>query len=282
MKLGQFELTTVSGGSFRLDGGTMFGVVPKAIWRRAIEVDEDNTISQTTNCLLVRGADMTILIDTGYGSRLPAKQREFLKAEAGTPLLDSLAEHGVRPADVNMVILTHLHFDHAGGCLSVAEDGELVRTFPNAEYVVQLGEWNLATADLPELENAYPSDNFLPLRESGALRFLDGEEEIANGIRGLPTPGHTQFHQSIQIESEGQVAVYLGDLCPSTRHLASHWCMAYDTNMLETRRQKTKLLGTIADRNWLALFDHDPDHAAARLRRDEIKQFLPTELIEVC
>jgi glyoxylase-like metal-dependent hydrolase (beta-lactamase superfamily II) len=283
MRLGQLELTILSGGHYRIDAGTMFGVVPKVLWERVSPPAEDNTIPQATNCVLVEsgGGGRRVLIDTGYGSKLSEKQRKIFQAEAGDPLLASLAARGLTPEDIDVVILSHLHFDHAGGATRVAADGRLVPTFPNAEYVAQRLEWVNATAEFPELVAAYPLENLLPLREAGQLRLIDGDVEIVPGIRALVTGGHTLGHMALVIESAGETAVFLGDLCPSWGHLPTLWCMSYDVDLLQVRRMKPKLLGEIADRGWLALCDHDPDHAAARLRRDERRDFAVAEFVEV-
>jgi len=278
MKLGQFTISTVSGGRFRSDGGTMFGVVPKALWAKLIAVDADNCIPQATNCVLVQTPERNILIDTGYGSKLRDKERASLQAEAGDPIVKSLEAKGLTPADIDLVILSHLHFDHAGGGIRAQED-RLVTTFPRAEYVVQQLEWEIATAGYPELRAAYPQENIAPLKDSGQLRLVDGDVEITPGIRGRITGGHTSGQQALFIESDGQTAVYLADACPTWRHLPSLWCMSYDMDLLQARRIKPILLGEIADRGWLALSDHDPDHAAARLVRDPKRDFAVAEAI---
>ncbi len=280
MKLGQFVLSTVSGGGFRSDGGTMFGVVPKALWSKLIAPDENNCIRQATNCVLVQTGRQNVLIDAGYGSKLTEKEKALLDADPGDPIVASLAAKGLAPADIDLVILSHLHFDHAGG--GIRADGErLVTTFPRAEYVVQRLEWDTATAGYPELRAAYPQENIAPLAGSPQLRIVDGDVEIAPGFHARITGGHTNGQQAILIESEGQVAVYLADACPTWRHLPSLWCMSYDMDLLQSRRIKPVLLGEIADHGWLALFDHDPDHAAARLRRDPKREFAVAEAFEV-
>ncbi len=277
MQLGQFQLTTVSGGKFRSDGGTIFGVVPKPLWSRCIDVDENNTIPQATNCVLIQTGLETILIDTGYGSKLAAKHRKLISAEEGDPLLKSLFEQGISADEVDCVVLSHLHFDHAGGSTRINETGEIVPTFPNAKYIAHRREWMTATAELPELAGAYPQENLLPLEAAGQLQLVDGNAEISPGVQLFVTGGHTEGHAVVKIESEGRTAIYLGDLCPSTRHFPSRWCMAYDVDLLETRRQKPEWLGLITENNWLALFDHDPDHAAAYLERDSRRDFKTKE-----
>ncbi len=273
MQLGQFTLTTISGGRFLIDGGTMFGVVPRLLWERKFTPDEQNNIAQATNCVLVQTGERNILIDTGYGSKLTEKQRQIFGSEEGDPLVVSLGEAGLSIDDIDTVILSHLHFDHAGGATRIDDDGELLPTFPNAEYVAQKVEWEVATSNVPELKGAYPLDNLLPLEAAGQLRLVDGDVELLPGMRAIITGGHTVGHMAVVIESDDETAVYMGDICPSTRHLRTLWCMAYDVDLLQSRRSKPKLLGQIADNGWLALFDHDPDHVAARIERAERIEF---------
>jgi len=280
MKLGEMTLTTISGGRFRIDGGTMFGVVPKLLWNPIFPADDRNTIAQATNCVFVQTGERNVLIDTGYGSKLSEKQQKVFTSEAGDPLVSSLLAVGVQASEIDTVVLSHLHFDHAGGATRKAESGNLVPTFPNAEYVAQRQEWNNATSGVPELRSAYPIDNLLPLEDSGQLKLVEGDVEVIPGIRFMVTGGHTAAHAVVFIESAGETAVFLADICPSWRHLRTLWCMAYDVDLLQVRREKPKLLGDIADNGWLALSDHDPDHAAARIARDDRRDFVTTELIE--
>ena len=252
----------------------MFGVVPKVLWSKRIEADERNMIDQVARCLLVESGGQNILIDTGYGSKLEAKQQRNHCTESGDPLRVSLDECGLTPEDIDTVILSHLHFDHAGGGTMIGARQQILPTFPNAVYFVQKGEWETATSGRLEIQAAYPQENMLALQDSGQLKMLQGEQEIVPGIRSLITPGHTAWHQSLLIESEGKTAVFLADLCPTWHHLPSLWCTAYDVDLLATRRRKPVILGQIADNDWLAISDHDPDYAAARLQRDARAEFV--------
>jgi glyoxylase-like metal-dependent hydrolase (beta-lactamase superfamily II) len=191
-----------------------------------------------------------------------------------------LAAAGVSVEEIDTVVLSHLHFDHAGGATCLDEEGALVPTFPNAEYVVQRSEWVSATAGYPELRGVYSQDNILPLAEAGVLRLIDGDVEIVPGISAIVTGGHTVGHAAIRIESQGQTAIYLGDLCPTRRHLPSLWGMGYDVDMLQVRRKKRELLGMIAEQGWLALFDHDPDHVAAYLKSNDEQAISVVESFE--
>lgn len=279
MQLGDFELRTVSGGTYWIDGGSMFGVVPRTVWTRYISVDDRDRILQRTNCVLIRTGQQNVLIDTGYGNKLTEKERHNFGIEPGEPLVTSLNELGLTRDDIHLVVLSHLHFDHAGGATRVDESGRIVPAFPNASYVVQRHEWATATAEYPELRAAYHLPNFVPLKESGQLRLIDGNAEIIPGLRTWVTGGHTEGHQAIVIESCGEGAIYLGDICPTFRHLPTLWCIAYDLELLKLRRIKPEVLGTVANRGWWALCDHDPDHAAAKLRRDDRRDFAPTETL---
>lgn len=277
MKIGSFQLTTISGGRFKLDGGAMLGVVPKPLWSRVFSADEKNRIELGTNCVLLQDRTQNILIETGYGSKLSEKERELFASDPGEPLLENLASHGLSADAIDTVILSHLHFDHAGGATRRDVAGQLVPTFPRATYIAQRAEWEIATADLPELRGSYPLDNLLPLRDSGQLQLVDGDVEMLPGIRSIVTGGHTTGHMSIAIESEGETAVFLGDICPTWKHLRTLWCMAYDVDLLQTRRIKPRVLGEIADNNWLALSDHDNEHAAVYLAHDKRHDFVVTQ-----
>ncbi|NQV23235.1 MAG: MBL fold metallo-hydrolase [Rhodopirellula sp.] len=280
MKLGQINLKSVSGGLCYLDAGTLYGVVPRVLWERKTPPDDRNRIPQQTNCVVATIDGRNVLIDTGYGSKLPEKQQRNLTSEPGDPLVQNLQAAGFEPADIDVVVFSHLHFDHAGGGTRLNEGGDVVPSFPNAEYIAQRREWVMATSGLPELRGAYPQENLLPLHASGQLRLIDGNVEIMPGLRAVVTGGHTEGHQALLLESDGATAVFLGDICSSRMHLPVLWCLSYDTNLMQTRRIKADLLGEIADNGWLALLDHDPDYAAVRVSRDERADFVASELIE--
>jgi len=277
MQLGDFDVTVVSGGTLRLDGGTMFGVVPKLLWQKAAPPDEQNRIRMATNCLLVRDGKNTVLVDTGYGGKLNDRQRKINAAQEGEPLLENLGEIGVSPDEITHVALTHLHFDHCGGGTRFNAAGSIVPTFPNAQYYISRIEWELANSHAAELRGSYPTENFQVLGDNQQLTLVDGDGELLPGLRWIATPGHTAGHLAFTLESGGQKILYPCDLCPTTAHLRSHWCMAYDTDLLETRRRKPALLGQAADEGWLVVWVHDPDVVAARLERDERREFILSE-----
>ncbi|MBX3414755.1 MAG: MBL fold metallo-hydrolase [Pirellulales bacterium] len=277
MELGDWRLDTVSGGRLRLDGGAMFGIVPRPLWEQVSPPDERHRIRMATNCLLARNGRHTVLIETGPGSKQSARERDQLALEPGEPLVENLAALGVSVDEINTVILTHLHFDHSGGATRRDSRGHIVPTFPRATYVVQRAEWEDATSGAPELRNAYPQENFAVLADAGRLALVDGDSPIVPGISALVTSGHTRGHQSVLIETSAGTAIYLADLCPTTHHLRTYWCMAYDTSVLDTRRRKPQVLGRAADEGWHVLWGHDPDVAISRLVRDEKREFAIVE-----
>lgn len=265
--IGDFRLTFVSGGTLRIDGGNMFGVVPRLMWERESPPDEQHRIRLATNCVLVRTSDSLGLIDTGYGSKSPPKFRQRHALEDGAPLVNNLAAVDIRPEDIDWVILTHLHFDHAGGATYRDADGQLQPTFPRARHFIQRSEWEDANGNIPELAGAYYPDDFALLEAAGLLQLIDGDAEVVPGIRPQVTNGHTRGHQVIHIESRGESAVCLADLCPTAAHLRSFWTMAYDQFPLTVRHNKPIILNEMVDNGRIALFSHDPQIAAARLSR---------------
>jgi glyoxylase-like metal-dependent hydrolase (beta-lactamase superfamily II) len=278
MRLGEMELLVVSGGRFRVDGGGMFGVVPKVLWARHFPPDERNRILMETNCLLMRTAGRTILVDTGCGTKMTPKEREIWGLE-GEDIVAALSAQSVKAEDVDTVLLTHLHVDHVGGALTLV-DGKPQPSFPNARYLVQRGEFEDAQSELSLLRRDYSLGDFMPLHEAGVLDLIDGEAEIAPGVRTWVTGGHTRAHQALLLESNGEKAIYFADLIPTTAHLKPAWSMAFDLFPLETMRRKLEMLPRVVEENWLCIFDHDPIVMAARLQRSENGDIKITPLSE--
>ena len=273
IRIGDFELTVISGGTMRTDGGVIFGVVPRILWTRICKPDDENRVLMDTNCLLVRTPDSLGLIDTGYGSKVTEKVRRHSGMEEDTPLLRNLAAAGVAADELDWVILTHLHSDHAGGSTCLDREGRLRPVFSNARHFVQRIEWNDAISGRPELKGAYFPDDFSPLEEAGLLTLIDEDVEIAPGITTQRTDGHTRGHQLVSLNSGGETVTYPADVCPMVGNVRAMWTMAYDQYPLTTRRTKPKILGRIADQNHIAVLAHDPKMKIVRLRRDERTEF---------
>lgn len=281
LEFGDFKLSVISGGRFRLDGGAMFGIVPKPLWETVAPPDELNRIRLNTNCLLVQTKGKNVLVDTGIGSRLPSKQLEQIDGETGNQLFENLQKANLNPGQIDMVIFSHLHFDHASGAFVESANGSLQLAFPNAIHVVQRTEWNDAIAGHSWLKGNYSTDELKLLERAKELRLIGGRNELMPGLFVDRTGGHTDGHQLIELKFQNERALYLGDICPTAGHLKSFWTLAYDINQGETRREKEKILPAIAKENGVLFFDHDPDHRAVRLALNEKNRVVISENIDV-
>jgi len=264
--LGSLRIHAIQAGGQKLDGGAMFGVVPKPLWERHIPPDERNRIQLGMRCLLIEHKSGLILIDTGAGNKETEKFYDIYGIEnkganGRTALEDGLAQLGVAPEDITLVINSHLHFDHAGGNTYRDPEGVVRPSFPKARYLVQRGEYRYATHPNERTLASYFPLNYEPLREAKSLVLADGEREIADGIRAIPTPGHVPFHQGILIESQGERAFFLGDLVPTTSHLPLAWIMGYDVEPLVTLETKRAILARAKQEHWLVVFEHDATNA---------------------
>jgi glyoxylase-like metal-dependent hydrolase (beta-lactamase superfamily II) len=269
MIIGDYRLDAIETGSFALDGGAMFGVVPRPLWGKTNPPDERNRIAMAARALLIRGGGRTILVDTGNGTKYSDKLRDIYAIESGKhDIATSLRAHGVSPADVTDVILTHLHFDHAGGATVRAGD-RVVAAFPNAVYYVQESHWDAAHNPTERDRASFFPDDYDPLRRDGQLRFLSGPEEIFPGIRLRIFHGHTTALQAPFITDGKKALLYCADLIPMTPHVALPWIMAYDLRPLVTLEEKRLILRSAVDFNWILFFEHDPRTAAATVRLTE-------------
>jgi glyoxylase-like metal-dependent hydrolase (beta-lactamase superfamily II) len=259
MRLGRIEIHLLTDGLFRLDGGSMFGIVPKPIWEKTNPPDEKNRIRMNLGVLLIRAHGKNILVDTGAGGKLSPKWQEIYALQRKPSLEESLAKLRLTPDDIDIVINTHLHFDHAGGNTFKRTDGQIVPLFSNARYFVQKGEWDWAHTQHERTQYAYIKDDFSPLDRSGRLVLLKGDEEIINGVRAVVTPGHTEHHQCVTIESEDRKAIFLADLIPMVAHLPYPYIMGYDLFPLKTLETKKRILQQAHDGHWLLIFQHDPN-----------------------
>ena len=260
--LGDFQLTHFTDGNYFLDGGAFFGVVPKVLWERKLQADASNRISAAMNSLLVRTGRHTVLIETGMGNKLPEKMARIYAQPAG--LLDNLAAGGLRTEEVDVVINTHLHFDHCGWN-TVRMDDKVVATFSNATYYVQEGEWQYAREQRERDRVSYISDNYDPLVSSGQMQLLRGNAEIVPGISVRVFPGHTRHMQAVIVRSGGDTACYISDLIPTTAHLDLTWVMAFDLFPLETIESRKEFYKSAVAENWLVAFTHDPNIAWTHL-----------------
>jgi glyoxylase-like metal-dependent hydrolase (beta-lactamase superfamily II) len=272
-QVGDLTCHTLEGGRQWLDGGAMFGIVPRVLWERVIDVDDKNRIPLAMRCLAIEHPEGLVLVDTGVGNKEDDKFRGIYGiANDGDPgptqLEDGLATLGYAPEDVRFVLNTHLHFDHAGGNTFRDGTGRVAPTFPNARYVVQRGELEFAMNTNERTAGSYLPPNFVPVTEAHRWELLDDHREVLPGIRTLATPGHVPHHQSILVESGDQIACFLGDLVPTTRHLRIPWIMGYDLEPVVTMEFKQKILPQAADEGWVLIFEHDPDHLGGTVRPD--------------
>jgi glyoxylase-like metal-dependent hydrolase (beta-lactamase superfamily II) len=253
--VGDFELTVLSDGNYWLDGGAMFGVVPKPLWEKRITADELNRVPTGLNSILVRTGKHNVLIETGIGNKLGDKLRAVFEPQER--LLTNFQQAGADPGEIDIVINTHLHFDHCGW--NTVRRGDQVRpTFPRARYYVQEGELKHAHLQLERDRVSYMTDNYDPLVNSGQMQLLNGDAEIAPGISVKVFPGHTRNMQAVMIDSNGQRACYISDLIPTTAHLDLTWVMAFDLFPLETIESRRRFYEDAVPQKWLVLFTHDP------------------------
>lgn len=256
MRIGRFQVEIFSDGTFKLDGGSMFGVVPKVLWERSKPADELNRVEMDMNCLLIRDADHVIVVETGAGPKLTDKQRGLFGIERPPQLLEELARRGVRPDEVTLVVNTHLHFDHSGG--NTRFDGDrLVPTFPRASYVFQRLEWVDALGANERTRGSYFPDDFAPLEAAGKLELVDESVEIVPGVRLDRVQGHTRGTQTVRVSDGGETVFFSSDFMPDRHHLPLPWIPAFDLFPLDTLEAKRLILQRAAEERWIVAFTHD-------------------------
>ncbi len=264
MRLGDLEFHILNAGHVWLDGGAMFGVIPKPMWEKKSTPDARNRIQLAMNCLLIRAGGKTILVETGAGDKWSPKLRDVYAMEG--PTLDrQLRERGVQNHEIDIVINTHLHFDHCGGNTRIEGD-KIVPSYPHARYVVQRGEYDHAMKPTERDRASYFTDNYAPIHEAGKFSLLEGDRAIAPGVELIRVPGHTANMQCVKLHGGGKAAFFFADLIPTTAHLAAAWIMGFDLYPMTTLENKKKWVAEVAREGWLALFGHDPHVAAAYLR----------------
>ncbi len=270
MQIGNVTLHVVSDGTYRKDGGSLFGLVPKTLWEQVALPDEWNRLQFALHCLLIETEGQRILIDTGYGDKLAREERASINLQGERRLLGELERLGIGPSDVDWVVNTHLHVSHCGGNTHFDDNKEIVPTFPSAAYAVQRLE--LADASFPNerTRTTYLPENFAPLEQNGQLRILSGNARLSDAVRVVITPGHTRAHQSIVVESEGQTAVFLGDVAPWPIHIERlSWVPADDVEPLVTIQTKRDLAHWAIEHNVLLIFGHHPEIKAGYLHTSD-------------
>jgi glyoxylase-like metal-dependent hydrolase (beta-lactamase superfamily II) len=271
MQFGDYRVEIVSDTEFRLDGGAMFGVVPRALWSKVCPPDEDNRITMNMNCTFIDTGEERILIETGIGEKWSAKHTAMFGITRRRALADSLSSIGIDPDSISIVINTHLHFDHAGGNTKLNGEGAAVPAFVNARYFISRAEVEHADAPSERDRASYLPDNWQPLRANGQLELKDANYEVVAGLRMETYPGHNRSMQCWRLEHEGQTLFGFADLVPMRAHVPFAWIMGYDLYPVETLEVKKKLLPQAAREGWQCLFYHDPDQPLCRLIDEEGK-----------
>jgi methylmalonyl-CoA epimerase len=270
-RLGQLELVTLSDGFFHLDGGAMFGVVPRALWGKRLPPDDRHRLTLGLRPLLVCG-ERTLLIGAGCGDKMDAKSAEIYGLERGDHLDHTLGDAGLSADDIDIVLASHLHFDHVGGFTARGDDGRLVPRFRNARYIAHRGEWQDATHPHERNRASYYQENFVPLAEAGVLDLVEDNAEVMPGVTLRRSGGHTQHHQVIMIASQGETAVFTADMYPTSVHIPDPWLMGYDLYPMDTLAFKRAFAREAIEREYLIFFEHDASLAAGRLRESSGKR----------
>jgi methylmalonyl-CoA epimerase len=273
IRCGGMELVSLHDGLFRLDGGAMFGVVPRSLWERHVEPDDQNRILLTSRPLLVEAGWGRMLIDCGIGDKMDAKAMEIYGIDRTRHLDHALADAGVGAHDMDIILASHLHFDHFGGATRRI-DGTLVPRFPNARYLIRSEEFEDAIHPHERSRASYMADDFVPLKSAGVVDFVKEDQEIRPGVRVVRTGGHCAQHQIVILESEAMTAVFAADLIPTTAHVRDPWVMGYDLYPMETLAFKRRFLREAIDREFLIFFEHDPLVAAGYIREEDGRRFV--------
>jgi glyoxylase-like metal-dependent hydrolase (beta-lactamase superfamily II) len=258
--LGSFEIYGLQDGTFHLDGGAMFGVVPKVLWQTKFPADEKNRIKLSLNCILIKTPKDLILVETGIGAKLDKKSSDIYVIKREPGLIPSLRTLGFEAEDINFVINSHLHFDHCGGNTFQNQEGEVVPTFSKAKYIIQKGEWEYALHPCERDRASYLTENFLPLAKYDLVHLIERNQKVSEGVEVVLVPGHTAYHQCVKVQSQGKILFFLGDLVPTTAHIGLPYIMSYDLFPLETLKNKKKYYEMAIKQDWILAFNHDPEH----------------------
>ncbi len=274
ISLGKFTIYGLRDGYFYLDGGTMFGVVPRVLWEKIYPPDDKNRIKMGLNSLLIQTENALVLVETGIGAGLDPKFSTFYSVEREPGLLEEIINLGFEAEDIDYVINTHLHFDHCGGNTHKDAGGRWIPTFSNAEYVIQKGEWEYALNPCYRDKPSYMPNNFMPLEEHGCLRLVEGKAKVSAGVDVLLASGHTSHHQCVKISSEDNAVFFLGDMVPMSAHVGLSYIMSYDLYPLETLANKKIYLERAFSENWIVAFVHDAELFFGRIIKKDKKYFL--------
>jgi glyoxylase-like metal-dependent hydrolase (beta-lactamase superfamily II) len=276
IKIGSLECIPLTDGTFYLDGGAMFGVVPKVFWQETNPSDEKNRILLGLHPLYIKHHEMNILIDTGIGDKFNEKFKSVYGVDKTETIEESLRENGLSVDDIDTVIITHLHFDHAGGNTYITDSGEVVPKFKNATYYIQKKEWDVGLTPNPRSKASYLEENYVPLKTHNQLKIIEGSYGICEGIRCVHTGGHTEGHQVVLIEDSGECGIYWADLMPTTSHVRIPYIMGYDLFPLDVIREKERYIKKAVEENWTCFFEHDPKYTNGRIILEEGKpKFIP-------
>jgi len=278
LSLGSFQAYGLRDGFFWLDGGAMFGVVPKVLWKDIYPADADNRIRLGLNCLLIDTGRKRILVDTGIGPDLNERLKLFYSVEREPGLMGDLRKLGFSAQDIDFVINTHLHFDHCGGNTHRTTEGRFIPSFPRASYVIQRCEWEAGLNPSGRDKPSYYPEYFVPLEEHDQVNLVEGDQEILPGVQVLLASGHTACHQCVKITSEGKTLVFLGDMVPTSGHIGLPYIMSYDLFPHETMENKERFYRDAMEEDWIVAFNHDPEFFFGRIIRCKRKYgFLPLE-----
>jgi len=273
-KIGPFSLYTIECGRFRLDGGAMFGVVPKTLWSRQIEVDDKNRIPMAMRCLLITSehTGKIYLVDNGCGTKFDEKFESIYALDyEHSSLQDSLAYHGFQPDDITDLVLSHLHFDHCGGSTYYDDSGEIRHTFPNATYHVPEKHWETANNPNAREKASFFKENIQPMKESGRLNLVEEHHQYEEGLSALPVNGHTISQQLPKVEAEGKTLVFAADLLPTHLHVPLPWVMGYDMRPVQTLDEKDRILNDAVEKNWYFFLEHDADEEVITVVKEDGK-----------
>jgi glyoxylase-like metal-dependent hydrolase (beta-lactamase superfamily II) len=268
LEVGEFEITRLMDGTFLVDGGAMFGVVPRTLWEKRATPDRENRIALALNCYLIRGPGSTILVETGVGPDVDRRHIDFYSFRREPGLFGLLERMGIGPESIDVVVNSHLHFDHCGGNTVRTGDKGWRPAFPSARYAVQRGEWEQALHPVERDRPSYIPARLKSLDKSGALDLLEGDAVIRDGVEAVVIPGHTAFHQGLKVTSRGRTFFYFGDTVPTAAHIDLPYIMSYDLFPVETFANKKKLYERAVAEEWVVAFSHDVRHAFGTLRPD--------------